>query len=396
MKQECLNENILNQELVTRYITNDQMYDDGDNIVWFLDIKGQTIYRGSLKTGIYEFVTHLPHNGEFRSNPKCIKKDEKLFCMPETGNVIWVYDINQNRFNKIAIPIQEAQTYIRMEFAGEYKNYLYFVGKGIKKIFQIDRNRLKINKTIPFFNDDEICGFEIAIVENKLYCTSQKSPRIFQFDITNEEIKYYELPLNEKGIGTICHDDEKFWLTGYDKKLYSWNLNNKIMEFGNFPKSYTIRIEKEDNYAPFYQSIVCEKNIWFIPNNRPLSKCSGIIVMNRQSHDICEFRLPDRDNTIHGAYTINYKTDKQYIGLSYWGDRFICEINTENFKIERKEMLFYKSNVEKMWKMNSMPLIEQENTDLQIFVDSYNKLKKEQDRHTLKYGKEIYDTCTIQ
>ena len=73
--------------------------------IWFVSCKLNIIFFIDEKTSVITPVAKIPFRSRicFRLHPRCIKYGEKIFCIPDMGEDIYIYNLKQNSWKKIII-----------------------------------------------------------------------------------------------------------------------------------------------------------------------------------------------------------------------------------------------------------------------------------------------------
>ena len=149
----------------------------------------------------------------------------------------------------------------------------------------------------------------------------------------------------------MCHDGEKFWLSGYCKEVYIWDsLTNKINIVNGFPRDFGIYdfTEETDGKAnciaseykrfAFIHSVTLGENIWFIPYIT-----NKIIYVNKYTYQIHTFEVNEEDETKESIlsrrnlwykYLLEYVKDERYLGLYSIKNNCMMEIDTVKMTYE--------------------------------------------------------------
>lgn len=326
-------------------------WDVEDNCAWFVDGEKNMLFYVDFKTKRCEFIAELPDGtmNKFRLNPRCIKCDEEIFCMPDIGECIWIYQLETSQFKKIEI---DNPNKVRIAITNFVKigEKLFAVSKGLKQILRIDIKRKIIEKyyNLGSFLDGEIAGS--VIVGSELYCVSATTSYIFKINLDTNKSEKYMLPNIRNKLHTICFDGEDFWLSGYCKELYVWNeKKNTIRIVRNFPIEFDLNYCVEEkmlntdiveyNTPLFLYSVPMRNYIWFFP-----FRTGEIIYVDKKTYKIYTFEIgksdiyskrPTKYLYLGIRYLFQYVRDERYIGLFSFENNCICEIDT----VERKGSL---------------------------------------------------------
>lgn len=331
---------------------------------WFVSGEYNILHNVNFTSQECEFEIEIPFpvSGRFRSTPRCIKFGDDIFCLPDTGECIWVYEKKTHKLVRISI---DNPNNVRLEliFWWVYDNKIYVVSEGLHQLFEIDAKRKKITNCIVLNEKERVVGR--VMVDMILYSLSSVSNKINCFDLKSGTTISYVLPDIGEKLYTICFDGKKFWLSGYSKRLYVWNKNqNEIDTIEGFPPEFGIYNidEKADkildcktevyNYPTFVYSVDLGGYIWFIPY-----LTNKIIYVEKSTYIVRELKTEDEietneslkaRNAIEGKYVLEYIRKNRYIGIFSKKNKNIFEIDVKEQKVSTKNFYFSYDCLKKM------------------------------------------------
>ena len=335
------------------------------NKAWFVDELKNILWCLDLETNKCEYIAQVPcsSSDKFRLHPKCIKNEDMVFCMPDKGDNIWVYDLKSFKFEDISIENIDKVRLLISDF-WKYKNKLFAVSRGLKKIIQIDMDKKVIDN---YYTIGNLAKGELTrsiMVGSVIYCLFDASNNIYQFNLETKEIVVDIIPKVEGGLYTICFDGSKFWLCGYHKEFYVWDKKTNSVEIlTNFPKQFGIYDflgDKQDildcettiyETPTFAGSVSIGSYIWFIP-----CQTNEILYINKNTYKINVFKITSEDETresllknyVNAKYYTEYILGNRYIGLFSFNSNCIVEIDTLEKKSRKKICLFSNQLFEKI------------------------------------------------
>lgn len=328
---------------------SDNWWIDGNN-AWFVDGERDVLYCLNLFTGQCEFINSIPNSTEqkFRQNPRCMKYRDAIVCLPDLGQHIWIYDLNQ--FHKIEIE-NPCNSRIFINNFWEFEQKLFAVSVGLKKIIEINLNERKIDN---YYN---LNGANIQIagsvkVDEKIFIASAESNHIYEFDLKSKSIVLHKLPAVKDRFYGISFDGCNFWLSGYNKAIYVWNKENGTVEnIKNLPEGFGIYNyeEKEDfldcksvsyDTPAFIDIKAVGQYVWFIP-----FKTNKIVYINKDTFDVFSLDIKQEDETkdslarnyMGHKFLFLYIREKRYLGLFSFKNNNVLEIDTVNLRVEYKK-----------------------------------------------------------
>lgn len=335
---------------------NDFMWSDNwwieGTTAWFVDGQQNMLFQLDLESKSCKLLAAIPSSNldRFRINPKCIKYEECIYCMPTYGDCIWVYNIVNSEFNKINI-VNKEQVPLGINNFWLFEKNIYVVSTGLKKVVRIDLVSRKTEYYDITVNKNEVISLSTKVGE-KIYIVSGKSNVVYVFDMLSFNVSMKVVSNINSKLRTICYDGDKFWLSGYCNEIYIWRENdNKATILTNLPrnlKKYNFSngnkeiLEYSTKYDMplFIDSIQIGDNVWFIPFHM-----NDIIYINKNTYEIKVFELENEEETrdsilkkgrLCAKYLVEGIYNNRYLILFSLKNNYIFEIDTES-KIAIKE-----------------------------------------------------------
>lgn len=335
-----------------------------DNVAWFVTANVNMLFCMNMADNQYRVVATLPDylKGGFRRNSNCIKCDDVIFCMPDTGDCVWCFDLNSTEFRKIEI-LNPQNVRLMISDYWRCENILWAVSRNLKQIIEIDILR----QTVIGYH--KIADHKETIIRSTkfgkyIYVVSALKGRIYEFNTEIKEVRILELPDIRSGLSTISIFEDKFWMSGYKKEIYVWNKKNgRIKVLNQFPSNFgvynfnnkkneIIDYEEIEYDAPlFLESIIAGNYIWFIP-----FQANQILYINRDTYEIKTFDIPEEQENIDSLrtrelkckYVIQYVRKDRYIGLYSVKNMVLFEIDSKELKVEKIFVTIDVNNLEKI------------------------------------------------
>ncbi len=373
-----------------------------DNQAWFVSGTHNMLFSVDLETGKCEKISTIPgiRGSSYLLNPFCIKCDRDIFCISGYGNNIWIYNLEDNTFMGLDIDKPEDQ-YLASQF-WRIDDTLYIVGGVWNKIIEVSISQRAITNYYVLCENDSI--MRSVLVGNQIYAVSAKFGRIYQFDVVTKKVKTNVLPDFQKGLFTICHDGEKFWISGYQKELYIWDEKENSLTIldcfpDNFDTGYTA-----GSYIPqvFERSVVVGDTIWFMPTRR-----GKILYANKKTHKISVFEIYDEDEMSilsnkpyeMADFLLEYVRADRYIGVYSAKCRRIFEIDTRQLRYQWMEYYFSDKSLEQC--REDFKGIFHEGEHDPFYIQFCNRGirtidHKENDADTDSVGMKIYTRITME
>ncbi len=337
------------------FIWSDNWYID-NNEAWFVDGERDILCCLNLKSNTCDYAVKIPNSNldEFRLNSRCIKFENEVFCMPDKGERIWVYNLNDRYFQQIDIKNPNKVRISIVDF-WEYDNKLFAVSIGLKQVIEINIDKKVIDNYYALCDTPEKQIAKSIKVGMNIYCVSAVSNHIYQFDLKIKKSTVYTIPKAEGGFYTISFDGCKFWLSGYRKEIYIWDKeNNSTNILRDFPRQFGIyNFARNEKYIldcertvydtpAFIESRVAGNYIWFIP-----FQTNKIIYVDRVTFQVNVLENEENESIsslssyyLAHKYLVLYMEDDRYIGLFSFKDNSVLEIDAIKMTIVKKVYSF--------------------------------------------------------
>lgn len=353
-------------------IPNDSFWVEDDDI-WFVSRYENELYRGRLSTGACEYVAAIPVNNAdtYRGTPNCIKYNEYIVCLPDTGAHILIYDLKQKEFSKIEIQNPNS---VRLVIIGAMKldsRVLWAWSIGLQRLIELDLETGNIGDYYAVSEDmEEIFGVQGTVAEQSIYLSSIKHKTLYEFNTETRKTTKYPLSGISEGINTICYDGCFFWFSGFDECIYKWNKETRELScYKNFPTEF--EVNGKGNKPLFNKSLCVNEYICFIPWNYTETVCNRVLFINKHDYQMKVVRLYSKGDSGTGIYILEYVKEDRYVGIHYAHNDYISEIDTETFEIREKRLKFSVDNYTKIMKAKIETgniLTEKNDADLPAFL----------------------------
>ncbi len=318
---------------------------------WFVDGRQNILCRIDLNTNECEIVAGIPDSTikNFRLNSRCIKCGKDVFCMPQYGNSIWVYDTNNKIFSGITISNPDMVCLLMYDF-WKHGDKIFAISVGLKKIIEIDIQSKKIESQYTICEKGNIA--KSIMIENEIYILELENNDIYRFCLNSKTFQVYSIPNIQERMYTLCFDDDKFWMSGYKKKIYVWTKDNVVRVIDNFPLDFGIYdfsvdtvgradcIIDEYKTPTFLYSVMVGDYIWYIP-----FLTNQIIYVDKKTYNLytfdvkeeCETKASILKNEMRQKYLLEYVKDNRYIGVFSFMNSSILEIDALNLVYQYKQ-----------------------------------------------------------
>ncbi len=337
---------------------------------WFVDGERNVLFCLNLEKKECEYIKEIPDSDKntFRLNPKCIKCENDIFCMPDLGSCIWVYHIEKSQFTSIAVDRpKDVRLSIRDFWKCEKK--IFAVSIGLRQIIEINIEEKRIEHYYALSHaENDIMGRGIK-VGKYLYITSMIWNRIYQFDLVTKETEIFTIPNVAGAFCSICFDGDKFWLSGYRREVYVWDKDkNEVKIIDQFPEQFGIYDfkDKENNrldfktlaydVPAFIQSVATKTHVWFIP-----FQTNKILYIDKNTYEVKAFEMEMEDEKegipinrefLKAKYLLEYVNENRYIGLYSLKNNCVVAIDAREMKETRETYLLSRSCLMKMMQLH--------------------------------------------
>lgn len=313
-----------------------------NGVAWFVDGEYNMLFQMDMRTRACSYVAKIPNNGinDFRLNSSCIKINQEVYCLPNRGKYIWIYDLQREKFEKIEIENPNNIALGILNF-WRHNDKLVVVSHEKGEIIEINIRTHKVDNYYKIADNLAEC----VKINNVIFGVSPTSYKVYSFDLITKERRDYILPYEISGLYTICYDGKNFWLSGSRKAIYLWERDTNTMTIlDSLPQNFGIYCyennrkqlldcDSQEYSAPtFITSVVTDRDIWFIP-----FKTNEIVLINKYTHKINLFQIEEEietelslaRNSFKHKYLLQYVLDKRYIGLFSLKKNCILEIDTQ-------------------------------------------------------------------
>lgn len=313
---------------------------------WFVRGGIKALYEVDLTTNYCYLLSAIPEPEIFsyRAYSRCVKFQEKIFCIPYVGKNIWVYDLNGNKWNKILIKNPNDSDILIAEF-WKCDEILWCVSRGLKQLIKVDMEHMSVDQYWTITSDHDETLARSVKFEDNIFTLSSNANRIYKFNTFSKQMEIYELPKIENRLQTISYDGNKFWLSGWKRAIYLWDKDeNTLHVIDDFPEelgSYRIDGKKEkfiDNatYPFFMDSIQIGEKIFFLPST--MNQILYVDMETAAEHILDienENETPEEveKHMLAHKYLLEYVRDDRYLGIYSQKNQSLFELDTINMNI---------------------------------------------------------------
>lgn len=383
---------------------NDGWWIEGD-MAWFLYSEIGALCQYSFINGMCKAITTIPNkaNCTFRKYIKCIKSDDDIICLPDMGNAILFYSLQNNLWTEIKVENSDnsrlsCRNYLKLG------NTLYILSNGLKKIIELDILRKKIVKYHDLSDkQDDVLGSAV-IVTDTFFVVSSVYPQIYEFNCTNNESKFYKLPVGiNDHLRSISYENRKIWLSGRKRKIYKWDMeSNELNIYENIPADFGIynfsnrnnkilNCETEEYEVPiFIETIQIDKYIWFIP-----FQTNKILYLDLETNKLDAFEIEGEEETEYSLknrimdhkFLLEYVKENRYIALYSLKNEQVIEIDTVTLTYR---ILPFEVDESYMDMFTNKLFVDTGKMDRAIYSNILKKSQLAKELKAMYIGKQIY------
>ncbi len=322
--------------------------DDG---IWFVAGAIDILFHIDCEKNKVNYAIGIPTGKicTFRGHPRCLKRGDNIYCLPDKGQDIWCFHLAECVWKKIEVQNTQ-KVRLLCSNAWFFNNRLYIVSIGLGQIIELDLKSERIINQYNLCDKNEIELSGSLLVEHCIYIVGNYPISICKFDCLTKEIIIFDLMEIEDKIQTICFDGDRFWLSGRRKKIYIWKEGQKVITtLTNFPYNFGIYNfsgkfknlinfkENVTDFPIFIASVNTNSYVWFIPFH-----ANQILYIDKKTFEIKEFLLTEEDQTeqniktqlLGHKYLLEYVRDSRFIGLFSLKNKWILEI--DSYKLSYK------------------------------------------------------------
>lgn len=387
------------------FIPNDGMWlDEDENAAWFVGNRDNVLYRmelADMRTAPVAAVPAEPGDS-FRMTPECIKYRNKICCLPDKGDCVWVYDLETQLFDSIQIHNPDG---VRIGIHNYWidGDVLWCVSYGMSKILAFDLENKQIAVCFDIFSTDkDKTGYCAEKVGNKIYCVSRLAGKICEFDVVAKTAEYFSLDINDKGLNTIIFDGKDFWLSGYAARLYRWNKESgQVTVLDHMPDDFTVMgkrsAEKHDCFESplFYDCVNAGSYIFFMPWNTPDAVCSSILIVDKTNLAAAALEVKGLEGVqkADGFCRIEYLKGGRKIVMHYARYARFVEVDAWDMSLDIKQMHIADKKFAGFLKdsMNEKIVCETKAVDIEQFFMCCLEKHDSQSNNKISIGNHIFE-----
>jgi hypothetical protein len=281
---QCTGKPVLRQNITVTsetenlsHLTFENLYDDG-NSFWFTAMNFNGLFRMDKQTWKAEYKGAFIDEAPFgRLYASITGHTGKLFFVPYAADAIGVFDIAENKFEKIEIrePRQEAAVKynpaFKFSFAAVYKEWVFLFPFTYPAILRYDTKTGELEyydewinsfeKSVSgedafYFNAGHVRGAEVT-----MFYTSANAVVVFDMEKCSLRA-IHVLRSKDDRYASICFDGINYWLAPVSSTAAIIKLNAETgakTEITQFPPGFTA------GRQPIWSSVYADGYVWMLP-----------------------------------------------------------------------------------------------------------------------------------
>ena len=378
---------------------------------WFICAYTNILFKINSENQVYTFVALLPQNGSdnYDFHSQCVKYGEVIYCLPNRGQDIYIYDISKTSFRKIDLKSTNGER-INLDKLCVVGDILYTISYGMGEVIEINLKDEKIVNRYPI-TEDNMSIYKAIMYKNNIYAVSMEKACLIRYDLDKRKsqcISIIDNMENKHGFSSLGHMKNQIWMCGYDNHLYSYDLcENKSkdyfllpdnIKFYDFDNNNLYREKRDDDF--YFQECVCfDDSVWFIPY-----QTNKILYIKAHENIIKEMVIEDEEETVKNMnrivkrkyFVVKIESEKNFIIKSFKNECLyrinICDETVEKISTKKYEY----GNLEELmmqYGKNNKVISEISAVDrnlyiYKIFFSTNNNFENEDN---LMIGKSIYN-----
>lgn len=328
---------------------SDNWWIEGDK-AWFCAGEVCAIFCVDLNSGQCDLVEWIPECNAtgFRLYSYCIKKNDIIFCIPSMAKSIWYYDMKKSDWGRIEVE-NEKQLLMCIPGYNTRNNQIWLLEDEKGRVFEINSEKKILENKYQLLSSSDMLFYEFTMIEDEVYCVNGHEI----YCINSSGLHTYEISGIKTELCTVCYDNGNFWLSGYSKDIYIWNVDQGIIKvIEEFPKHfgfYHFRSGERpvvdcdslfcDDCAFYITSIPLGQYIWYIP-----FRSDEIVYIDKDTYEVHLLEVEDEQETKESIenhimahkYLVQYIHENRYIGIYSLKNGWIFEIDTVELSVIKK------------------------------------------------------------
>lgn len=382
------------------FVWSDRIYIEDDESAWFIGEQLNALFKMNIKTGIYSYIKNFPDYGLDYEDIQavCMKCGASVFCFPDIGSNIWVLDLVTDKLKEIPIN-NPLRARIRIKNVFAMGDCLFAVSIGLNCVMEIDVRTCEIVQYIPLLNNNMAgrLGEESVRAGEFIYCIAQDMRMVWEFNMETKEVRNYEIPLETKGLCTICYDGEKFWLSGFKKEIYIWDKGDGSVQKVDISDYCAANHIEGEQGQVFCSSLGIKNKMWFFP-----VQSGEILSIDKENLSIETVKIDGQGEGIisnkqsmGSRCILEYVLNDKYIGVYSFENKCVYEIDATEMTIVRKNYCMDVESRKKIWNIwlsSKKPIIREFGSKcLYILTDLCKEYETESSLKQETIGKKIFE-----
>ncbi|WP_338588692.1 hypothetical protein V6669_27300 [Paenibacillus sp. Y5S-9] len=324
--------------------------------LWFTHAHYNALCKMNIHTAQVEILNSIPNELPIKDllYHDIAKVDHKLYFVPSRAEEMAIYDMENNKFEKVAYENENDNVFSKFTRAVRLNNFLYFLPVNHFALVRYNvtdgtfKYYSEIVKKIKKYslNNKQGLYFMNAIVQEgeSLFLAAAQTNIIIEFNTVTETIILHKVGTKETGFYRMENDGEYYWLiSNEDGPIVKWNRKtNQTFEYDKYPKGFL------SGGKGFFSIINCATDYMLLFPK----KGNMIVEINKESGIMQEYildlpykegeRKSEQHNWPNNYYFVKRINEDQIVALTAY-DSSLLFINTETRQVVLKESKFIKN-----------------------------------------------------
>ena len=349
---------ILNQ----RMIFADNWVIDGNN-AWMVSVEKDELFWADTEKKIVKLigVVQERQSDHWRRIGACVKHGDDIYFCPNRGFYIWKYNIKSAEWKKITFGDKvKPNVSLYIHYVWLLQDEILMYSYRFKSLFRLSLATDEVTECTHLSADETECWGRPLLVGDKIYVMADSTPAMYKYDVNSRTVEKMPINLDFKGWSTLAYADGKFYLSGRDRHLYSWQEETGKIEQYDLPPSFGLyHFNSQDmdswlldtsvdsyEYYTFQEILPFGEEIWLIPG-----QTNEILYMNIHTREMKVFHIAEEEEDLrslkcrylHTKYRNVYSREGRYLGLYSYKNECLIEVDTKEKKY--KTVSFDISNI---------------------------------------------------
>jgi len=283
----------------------------------------------------------------------CVKYKQKIFWIPMGSTHILSYDIMNNSYNKIEVPIvlpNEKEKFLPYVI-NDNKLYMFPWRYPAIVIMDMDTNEVRVAEDWKepyqlYQTNTELTYFRKDVLKSEgcAFLITWNAPIVFRFNLNTYEYDFMELEGCSEGLSTICKTPNAIVISDKNGELYITDFTLKRLE--------KLKLIGYNEKYIYNESFYLNNMVWFVSATKKIIvslNCENMVV---DYIEIESIETADRFTCVKpiSEYEIFIQTDSERMYLYNTREqKLIPAFMSESYDVDNYYNMMYKKASDKMW-----------------------------------------------